>query len=314
LYSTILLLLIAHQGLWTQFAQKMIKKSKGERPYVCPFVTCGRSFTEHSSLRKHKLRHTGEKPYTCEICGKSFSQSGSRNAHEKRHALERPPRFKRSQLTMVQKDADLIATEEDSSPVDSGGDQEPNLDYTSDSIGKASTVDHIVLAQPIIAKEVSIETTPVHSLQNVAQNVAEELISNQQNALPQTSTCVVSLAETVVAQQALLQSMLDGTAVIPVTQAGSTDDLTVVDHVLHHQDVEQIMQSVVNQHILSGQIQLPISGDVMVTHEQGTLSFITQSAGSQNIILNQTEQEINSLPSDEENVIVASETNDERLD
>jgi len=92
----------------------------GERPYVCPFVTCGRSFTEHSSLRKHKLRHTGEKPYTCEICGKSFSQSGSRNAHEKRHALERPPRFKRSQLTMVQKDADLIATEEDSSPVDSG--------------------------------------------------------------------------------------------------------------------------------------------------------------------------------------------------
>lgn len=58
----------------------------GERPYSCSVEGCGRTFTEHSSLRKHKLIHTGEKPYVCEICGKTFSQSGSRNAHQKRHA------------------------------------------------------------------------------------------------------------------------------------------------------------------------------------------------------------------------------------
>lgn len=58
----------------------------GERPYMCTYEGCGRTFTEHSSLRKHKLIHTGEKPYVCEICGKTFSQSGSRNAHQKRHA------------------------------------------------------------------------------------------------------------------------------------------------------------------------------------------------------------------------------------
>lgn len=81
---------------------------------MCPFVTCGKSFTEHSSLRKHKLRHTGEKPYSCEICGKSFSQSGSRNAHEKRHLLDKLPAYTKSPLTMEQKDSDIEQEEEES--------------------------------------------------------------------------------------------------------------------------------------------------------------------------------------------------------
>lgn len=152
----------------------------------------------------------------------------------------------------------------------------------------------MVLAQPIIAKEVSIETTPV----------TEELISSQQRELSQTSTCVVSLAETVVAQQVLLQSMLDGTKVIPVTQAETSDDLSDVDHVLEHQDVEQIMQSVVSQHI----IHLPIGGDVTVSSEQGAINFIAPSAAPQNIAINQeSEQAVNVLASDREAVIVQVE-------
>lgn len=144
-------------------------------------------------------------------------------------------------------------------------------------------------------------------MSTVAQSVAEELISNQTDTIPQTSTCVVSLAETVVAQQALLQSMLDGSAVIPtVSQSESSDDLTV-DHALQHQDVEQIMQSVVSQHIINGQIQLPIGGDV--TSDQGTLNFIAPSNDSQNIVLSHSEHEDNSMQSDEETVIVQSETN-----
>lgn len=194
-----------------------------------------------------------------------------------------------------------------------GEDNEPNLIYTSDMGCKISTSDQVILAQPMVAKEVSIETTPLQSLQSVVQNVAEELISNQKQVLPQSSACVVSLAETVVAQQALIQSMLDGTAVVPVTQSGSSDELTVVDHALQNQDVEQIMQSVVSQHILG------MSSDD-VTTDQGTLTvevptFMVQSH-SQNVLLDHEEQNegINALENDDDRVmIVTTESTEEVL-
>ena len=32
----------------------------GERPFICDHEGCIQSFAEHSSLRKHKLTHTGK--------------------------------------------------------------------------------------------------------------------------------------------------------------------------------------------------------------------------------------------------------------
>lgn len=122
--------------------------------------------------------------------------------------------------------------------------------------------DQLVLAQPVVAKEVSIETTPVHTL--LVQTSDDTMTS--QESLAQATADVVSLAETVAAQQAVIHTMLDGAAIIPTS---SQSELSVGDHVLHPSNVEQMMQSVVSQHILSGHIQLPLSDELEPSNEQG---------------------------------------------
>ena len=87
-----------------------------------------------------------------------------------------------------------------------------------------------------------------------------------EDSLAQATAEVVSLAETVVAQQAVIHTMLDGAAIIPTS---SQPELSVVDQVLQQSNVEQMMQSVVSQHILSGHIQLPLSEELEQTQEQG---------------------------------------------
>lgn len=127
-----------------------------------------------------------------------------------------------------------------------------------------ATGDQLVLAQPIVAKEVSIETTPVHTMSLLVHTTDDPMVNH--DSLAQATADVVSLAETVVAQQAVIHTMLDSAAIIPTT---SQSELSVVDQVLQQSNVEQMMQSVVSQHMLSGHIQLPLSEELQQTQEQG---------------------------------------------
>ncbi|KAL1765857.1 zinc finger protein 883-like isoform X1 [Sigmodon hispidus] len=61
----------------------------GEKPYACKH--CGKAFTSSSWSRNcHEKIHTGEKIYACKHCGKTFTNSTSCNIHERIHTGEKP--------------------------------------------------------------------------------------------------------------------------------------------------------------------------------------------------------------------------------
>ena len=55
----------------------------GERPYACQVDGCEKRFTEYSSLYKHHVVHTHNKPYTCTICNKTYRQASTLALHKR---------------------------------------------------------------------------------------------------------------------------------------------------------------------------------------------------------------------------------------
>lgn len=58
------------------------------KPYKC--LTCGKDFSQSSSLTKHARIHNGYRPYKCKVCRKEFTASSILTTHMRQHTGERP--------------------------------------------------------------------------------------------------------------------------------------------------------------------------------------------------------------------------------
>lgn len=58
----------------------------GDRPFRCLY--CGASFALKQTLSRHVLTHTGEKPHKCDLCLRTFIQRSILVRHRKKHLQE----------------------------------------------------------------------------------------------------------------------------------------------------------------------------------------------------------------------------------
>ncbi len=57
----------------------VIDTSSGYQVYRC--TVCQKTERHRNNMRKHIVRHTGEKAHTCQLCGKAFTRGTSLKKH-----------------------------------------------------------------------------------------------------------------------------------------------------------------------------------------------------------------------------------------
>nr|XP_029136614.1 zinc finger protein 320-like [Labrus bergylta] len=72
-----------YRSSYSAVRRRTTKRLMFKKGFLCPY--CGKYFERSGHLERHKMIHTGEKPYRCEICGRRFNQKCSLKEHMKIH-------------------------------------------------------------------------------------------------------------------------------------------------------------------------------------------------------------------------------------
>ncbi|KAG8445203.1 hypothetical protein GDO86_010108 [Hymenochirus boettgeri] len=82
-------------------SRKEVDEKYSKNKPVC--TTCGKEFSEASSLRRHLRIHKGVKPYACHLCAKAFTQCNQLKTHVRTHTGEKPYQCKQCDKGFAQK-------------------------------------------------------------------------------------------------------------------------------------------------------------------------------------------------------------------
>uniref|UniRef100_H2XMP0 C2H2-type domain-containing protein n=2 Tax=Ciona intestinalis TaxID=7719 RepID=H2XMP0_CIOIN len=114
-----------------------IRVHTGEKPFICPFPDCGKTFGRSENLKIHQRTHTGERPFPCKFpgCERRFANSSDRKKHSYMHNTEKlyackyegcdrsytHPSSLRKHIRMHESNGDVIDNGSNHSPTSSCG-------------------------------------------------------------------------------------------------------------------------------------------------------------------------------------------------